>query len=282
MASTSASNGKAFEFIACKAISHLPKTTLTERALEKQLRDEPEFEKQSKSQKQALTLSAQFLASWLGANSSAPREIDRPDDGLGEQGDPSDLVIKTDEKIHRISLKNANESIKHQRPSNLAGQAGFPASSIEHLKWKESYSQAVQDYFELHHPGQSEIDSDALDSFGLYAVINETAMEFLRENVAKDPIATKILYEFLVGPPSLVLVTCTKNSVAIWRWAGSRVNLWLEVSTSENFLFLKFSNGHEFSMRLHTASSSISCSTPSLKWDTQSESFRDLISRKSF
>jgi hypothetical protein len=282
VASSSASNGKAFEFIACKAISHLPDTHLTGRAHEKQIRDEREFENQDKVQKLALSLSAQFLASWLTSNSTAPREIDRPDDGLGEQGDPSDLIVKTPSKIHRISLKNGNESIKHQRPSNLAGQAGFPSSSIENMQWKSSYAKAVSDYFRSNHPGLAEIESDDLDSFSLYSAINSVAVDFLLEVVAKDPLAIKNLYEFLVGPPSLVLVTCTKKSVSIWRWSGNRENLTLEVDKSENFIFLKFSNGHEFSMRLHTASSSISCSSPSLKWDTQSDSFRELIARKSY
>lgn len=282
MASSSASNGKAFEFIACKAISHLPETTLTERAFEKQRRDEQEFENQRKPQKQVLTMSAQFLASWLRNNSKVPRIIDRPDDGLGEQGDPSDLIVDTPGEILRISLKNANESIKHQRPSNLAGQAGFAPTSIQHLNWKQKYSKTITDYFDLHHPNLEEINSNDLDSFSLYAVINDLAADFLMENVSNDEIATKNLYEFLVGPPSLVLVTCTKTGVAIWRWAGARDDLKLQVEKSENFLFLSFSNGHEFSMRLHTASSNISCGTPSLKWDTQSDNFREIISKKSF
>lgn len=282
MTSTSSQNGKAFEYLACKALLQLPGAKATNRTLGKQERDAHSLLSLKPGDRQYLAFSSQFLADYVRSQSIGDFEVDRPNDSAGEDGDPSDLTLITPARRLRISLKNANFSIKHQRPSALARHLGFENGTVEANSWESLYKSAVSKFFQYLEPEQKTISASDIDSEMLYADINLPACQYINEVSTRISTAASSMYDFLVGPEGLIIATASKKGVTLSRWSYERKPSQVIATLKGDGIDLAFSNGHIFHLRLHTADSTLNVHSPSLKWDTRSDSPMSLVARKSF
>ena len=282
MTSSSSQNGKAFEYLACKALLQLPKASATSRTLKKQERDSQALTSLKQSDRQYMAFASQFIAEYVRDQVSGEFEVDRPDDNAGEDGDPSDLKVTTLNKCIRLSLKNANSSIKHQRPSALYRHVGFANGTSEADAWERVYKAAISNFFGSRHPGVQTLGSEEIDSASLYTLINNEAVTYINEMSVRSATAAASLYDFLVGPEDLIVATASSKGITLSKWNFERGPAQVFAYLDGDGINLDFSNEHSLHLRLHTADSAIQANSPSLKWDTRSNSPISLVTRKTF
>jgi hypothetical protein len=282
MTSSSSQNGKAFEYLSCKALLQLPGATATARAINKQDRDSETLISLKHSDRQYMAFASQFIADFVRNQIVGELEVDRPDDNAGEDGDPSDLTVKTQSQYLRLSLKNANSSIKHQRPSALYRHLGFANGTPEADHWESAYKMAISDFFDSRHQGLHTLRSEEVDSESLYILINGEAVTYINEMSVRSATASSSLYDFLVGPEDLIVAKASSKEITLSKWNFDRGPDQVFAYLDGDGVNLDFSNGHSLHLRLHTADSTINVSHPSLKWDTRSNSPISLVSRKTF
>jgi hypothetical protein len=116
----------------------------------------------------------------------------------------------------------------------------------------------------------------------LYFEVNSAAVAFINSSASTQSMVASSLYDFLVGPPNLLIATASRKQVTLARWSAVRNPDQVRAALAGDGISLTFSNGHNFHLRLHTAEGTLKVSSPSLKWDTKSETQPTLVSRRAF
>lgn len=281
--SSSAGNGKALEYLVSKAILESGIAVADPMTVLKQLRDESSMFRAGSMSRRSLVLGAMAIVNWVRSmmDDKGALILSRPDDALGETGDPSDVILVSERQTIRLSLKLRNDAVKHNRPSNLSGQLGFGRGSDLDQVWKKNYALAIKDTFQGF-DSSSPVKASDIDSQSLYHRVNAASSAFLNETCALHKTAAAHLYAFLLGPPDLKIAYVENKQIRICNWETNRLVTGLEANALGDYLVVEFSNGHVFRWRLHTAAEEMSATSPSLKWDVRSDTNPNLLERKIF
>lgn len=217
----------------------------------------------------------------------------------GAKGESADCVLhtaaasaadfETGATLHLSWKRNkTNKSIKHQRPKALPHQIGMCLNDC--VAYNLAYEAISKDFLDRY-------PSNLYEKFSSVTRVHKTAYLENLTNLAwtymqktldasrnKDAAkATKHFFEFLIGGSVNYLCNFDVKSKTLSIrdfLAHSRQNddlvsiVWKESFISKRYyITLKFSTGHIFSLRMHTASSRLrnapTTTCPSVKWDTK-------------
>jgi hypothetical protein len=189
-------------------------------------------------------------------------------DNSGRHGDASDIIIhpKGKEcKAIKISLKNNNASIKHQRPNNLHNQLKL---SIESSKlFKEEYELLEKKFLKqikpygLYNLIPCDIKND------MYQSINDLVLKWL--NKYKNTSYTRHFLSFLIGQKDCCVIKWT-NKTQSFSLINPNIKTRLNINNiyiKGNAIYIHINNNYVIKMRIHTASTSI-CDKLNVKYDS--------------
>lgn len=199
--------------------------------------------------------------------------ITRLSDDDAKNGDVTDIRLVSDVKEYNISLKHNHTAVKHQRPGGLYKQLGISDKSLEQ-SYKKSITLIEKRFFETVHAfnfsdatfkSVRELAPCVIDD--LYSDICDLVIEHLSRNVNH----ADYLFSFLLGYKNFDKIVITKDSVSVMSFYDiKKPTLFQAGKRNNSYVILKFNNGFEFAMRLHTASSRYQIGKSlSLKFDTQ-------------
>lgn len=272
-------NGRALEYIVTKTLIDKYECILDDKCKYMQFKDEKYFNKISFEQQLKYKNASISIGDYLEKihkihNSMIIRLTDN--EAKSHNSDVTDIcIIKNNEEVINISLKNNHNAIKHNRPGALAQQCGFLRKSCEDMEYRECYKlntdlfiKKVNENFNnitLFKEIKSE-DSEFINRH-LYFPICQNTVDFINTHVKNNENKTSYLFSFLIGSKDFIkIVLKDKLEVTNFYQIKKPSSVKAELH-SNSYVYLTFDNNYKISMRLHTASSKIQ--GVSLKFDSQ-------------
>ncbi|MGI0484711.1 HaeIII family restriction endonuclease [Pantanalinema rosaneae CENA516] len=286
LVNTSNQYGRALEYaIVAEMLQHLPnQVKLTPRALKDQQRDAIHYDNLPTATQQNYRQCAVQVVAWLQQNFSISNyllTVDRLPDHASKQGDVTDIRIHYAQSSVNLSIKHNHTALKHQRPASTAQHCGFARKSSEDIAFRTAYKNTTQSFLMMAQGTFKFCDIDQRIIFEhLYIPICDLVANFIHQNGSQTASASH-LFSFLVGRTDFYKLIFQERSKLLVVEEFSQLTIPESViaQAQKNYVYLKFSNAWEISMRLHTASSRIS-NNPSLKFDTQPSQV--VVPRQSF
>lgn len=195
--------------------------------------------------------------------------IERLSDEDGRQGDVTDIRFTYNNKKLNISLKNNHLATKHQRPGPTPKHIGLDNFDEDSINFKQIYKRINFDFYNLmksinqNYTKYSEVEEYKFDN--LYNPICNLVCELLNKYKNKS----REYLTFLIGNVNFKKIVLFNSSIEVSSFdeipETYEMNCWVK---DKNYVMIDFNEDVRLSMRLHTASSSLS-QTGSLKFDTQ-------------
>lgn len=185
-------------------------------------------------------------------------------DNAGKTGVVSDVIVHfEDGSSLPISCKRNNISFKHQRLTSFAKQC-----NINEIEYKTSYKNLNDKWYNdiKHHNQFCRMTED--EKMVMYSEFNMFIERYLRE-LTVDQVST--WYNFIMSIERKIILHWDDktNTFTVYDYINKPIPQAItSLNVTNNYLQVAFDNGVELSLRLHTASKSIS-KTLSLKYDTK-------------
>ena len=271
--------GRAFEYVIVEELSRVIGEKkilleLTERAKLSNTRDKTHLSNLDNSLKENLKKGAKVFIDWVvqqgWLNGKSSVSLDRLPDAAGVEGDPTDirLTLKDNHEnseIRNISIKHHHSALKHPRLPRLPDQCGIKDKNLKKefnddmdkiwneflIKAKKLNPQAT-DFSEL-----KEKDVEFINE-NIYKPLLNRVCEFLNEE-ANNPENTKAFFSFLTGRFNFYTIKNEDDKVLIKYFLDIKQPKSFEIVYPYNSIttfLMRFDNGWDLSLRLHTASSS--------------------------
>ena len=205
-------------------------------------------------------------------------------DASGAKGDTADVIVygREGNVLHKLSVKNNNTSIKHQRPNKLYLQLGLAGDDA--TEYQTAYKAINTKYYEMWRGrvgGFADVTFEEKTQW--YREINELTKTWL----LKDPAHVDRYLRFVLDiDPDKIIVRWNpkpgKESIDLIKYDETAFSDLDSLNISDSsFFYLTFKDGKRIKMRLHNASSRIT-RTLSLKYDTSIEHCGRLFSLFTF
>ena len=265
-------HGRVLEYLIVEAIIQTqPKATLTLRAKNAQDRDIDKLQNINSALLQQLNWATHaFLNKWLEPrfqiSKHGPIVIDRlPDQN---QTDVTDIRLTSPKDIINLSIKHNHVALRHQRPGTTPIHCGYPRNSLEMKEFKQQYQEITQNF--IRQAEKAKLFADlphALIEQSLYTPVCNLVAQFINTH-SHD--CTLNLFEYLVGSKNYykIIIDTRVQKLEIQHFTSIQPPTSLTATVNRQYVELKFNNGWQIAMRLHTASSRVGTS-PSLKFDTK-------------
>lgn len=195
--------------------------------------------------------------------------IERLSDEEGRQGDVTDIRFTYDNTKLNVSLKNNHLATKHQRPGPTPKHLGLDKTDEDLINFRQTYKRINYDFYNFvksisqNYTKYNEVEEYKFDN--LYNPICNLVCEFLNKHKHKS----QEYLTFLIGNVNFKKIVLFDSSFEVSSFdeipETHEMNCWVE---NKNYVMIDFNEDVRLSMRLHTASSSLS-ETGSLKFDTQ-------------
>jgi hypothetical protein len=264
-------NGRALEYALTKNIqTKYPNATLTKGTITDQKRDKEKYDSLNAKQQDYFDNNTKLYVDSELADTEVV-SIERLSDDKAKKGDVTDIRLTLESgKEHNISLKHNHKAVKHQRPGALMNQLGIKNKEAD--KEHKAEIKKIESAFFNNIPEKlstfEEVKSDDEKHINdLYRGVCDLSAK----QINKHPEKAKEYFEFIVGSTDFQKVVITKDQVEVADYSKIEQPTKMVASISaDNYVDLKFDNGFEFKMRLHTASKSFEQNKSlSLKFDTQ-------------
>lgn len=268
--------GRALEYaIVEQIIRNLPsdKVTLSSRTFPAQQRDYSKYISLPDHLITRYQKGAICLLGWLETEFSISQhriEIDRLPDKSSNQGDVTDIRISSNSFCINLSIKHNHQALKHQRPASTVQHCGYPKASPEDVKFRQKYSQIIQDFRKISQGYNLFRDLEPSVIFDLLYTPICLLVSGSISTLCKSALTANHLFTFLTGNTDFykVILPAQQNCIKIQEFIHIAPVESVLSAGDRNYVYLNFSNGWELALRLHTASSRIQ-PNPSLKFDTQ-------------
>jgi len=279
-------HGRAFEYAITLVLSERDGATLTSRAQEDQARDRVRFDQLPQELATHFMSGARCVANHIhilvppGTHTDR-MEIDRLPDVAGRatnERNVSDICLKFPNHVHlNLSIKNNHLALKHQRPSSLMQQLGYPKGSPEDI----AYRNGLQGIYGNFYREARDLSPDARKFCDLTVIQPNFIDEVLYAPVCGHVCQTltrelqtlqkcQQFFSFLIGKADFSKIVLRRKQVEVTRFSAIQSPTQCTVSQPDNsHISLDFNNGWLIALRLHTAASAMGKTTPSLKFDTQ-------------
>ncbi len=195
--------------------------------------------------------------------------IERLSDEDGRQGDVTDIRFTYDNKKLNVSLKNNHLATKHQRPGPTPKHIGLDNLNEDSINFKQTYKRINFDFYNFvksinqNYTKYNEVEEYKFDN--LYDPICNLVCELLNKYKNKS----REYLTFLIGNVNFKKIVLFESCFEVSSFDGIpetyEMNCWVE---NKNYVMIDFNEDVRLSMRLHTASKSLS-QTGSLKFDTK-------------
>lgn len=280
-------HGRAFEYAITCQLSQIHGAVLTIRAMEDQERDAARFGQLPQELAEHFTAGAQCIANHIHCllppgTDIENVQIDRLPDtaGTAAESNVTDIQLGFRNHIHlNLSIKNNHFALKHQRPPSLMQQLGFAKNSLEDIEYRTGLNQVYAIFYQraralspdaVNFRDLTAIQPDFIDT-NLYAPVCDYVIRQLTERLV-TPETCRHFFSFLVGETDFTKIILLRSHIEVMRFNAIPMPTECTVqhlANTNNYILLFFDNGWQMSLRLHTASSVMGDSTPSLKFDTQ-------------
>lgn len=203
-----------------------------------------------------------------------PSSIFLNPDKEGRNSVSGDISLHFEDNVINISLKNNNFSCKHQRPMSFMNNCGV--SKIQETEYKNEITKILQDFYNKFSVLKKYKEVDKKYIKKLYSNINDIVIKYI-EKLTETQV--KKLFYFITGiDPNLVLVINKPKFILLYTRPKIKNPTAVDVSIDKNgYVNLYFSNGCLFTLRLHTAESTIN-KVISLKYDTKFKNMEQFYS----
>ena len=265
-------NGRALEYKLVDTLSAQPNFSLTAQAVAHNSRDLPKFQALPSTLKTAYTSASNTIVTWVIQNikSNSPALVDRL---IDDPNSVADVVITTSSNTLELSLKHNHQALKHPRPYSFAQFCGYSTGSAQDLQHRKLIDAVVANF--RGSVGSTSLfnqcASVAIDN--LYLGVCNSCATSLNNWTKIDKAVAGNLFKFLVSTGYYKVIVETRSSVVVkvQDYFSIPTPSKVSCSVSGNRLVLKFNNGWEINLRIHTASSRISKTGNqlSLKFDAQ-------------
>ena len=261
-------NGRALEYAIVKHLKTQYDVTLTEQALDSQVRDKPKFDDLPPKLKTLYVQSSPKIGNWIKEKKAIDYDttLDRPTDEEAKRGDVTDIRLTfKDESFMNLSIKHNHDAAKHQRPGALPQQCGFSKKSDIDFEYREAYKKIGEAFLRTAH----ELDPEAIHfeqlklidqefiNINLYDPICRLTESFLN-SICGDQEAVSHFFTFIVGTIDYYKVIVWEDRIEVLPYAGiGNPTFLFAEKRSDNYVKVLFSNGWELEMRLHSASKDI-------------------------
>jgi hypothetical protein len=265
-------NGRALEYAVTVALKEHAHYSLSESAVYANRRDQPKFDALPTNLKVAYENAARKITAWTASIFHGEKTVivERLDD---DASDPTDILIASDSRSIKLSLKHNHSALKHPRPYSFAQFCGYAKDSHQDTSHRLLMAQLEASFRK--HAGRNAMFKDCSASTidQLYADICNACRHSLEVWLRRDSNLPAKLFQFLVssGFYKVIVETRSGATVSIEDYLTISLPEMVTVVASGNRLILKFDNGWELNLRIHTASSRIAAqgSQLSLKFDAQ-------------
>lgn len=271
-------NGRALEFKIVHDLISILKIDVPESTLLDQKRDEIKYQQLNGDLQIRFEDSSKKIVQWLidtfRIDKFNDTQVIRIKDGDSKKGDVTDIRITYNKQTLNLSIKHNHNAIKHQRPSALPTQAGFDKKSQIASKYRIEY-QTVLDTFNTlvkkQFPGISlyneiKFQDENFINDHLYSPMCDIVNDFINKQFQVTNASS--FFTFLVGSINFYKIVVYNDKVYITKFSEIEMPINCKAEKlGKSYIILKFSNGWNLKMRLHTASSRIQSN--SLKFDTQ-------------
>ncbi|TWP23091.1 HaeIII family restriction endonuclease [Apibacter muscae] len=272
-------NGRALEYIVTKTLIDKYECILDDKCKYMQFKDEEYFNKISYEQqlkyiKASITVGDYLERIYKIHNSMIIRLTDY--NAKSHNSDVTDIcIMKNNEEVINISLKNNHNAIKHNRPGSLAQQCGFQRKSYVDIEYRECYKFNIDLFIKKINENFNDIklfkdiksESSDFINHHLYFPICQNTVEFINTHVKNNENNTNYLFSFLIGSKDFIKIIL-KDKLEITNFYQIKKPSSVEAELHSNsYVYLTFDNNYKISMRLHTASSKIQ--GVSLKFDSR-------------
>lgn len=200
-------------------------------------------------------------------------------DNQGKLGESSDIFINTNKRQIKISCKNNNLSLKHQRPSSLPAQINM--NYKDSLEFKKKFSRLNEHYYTLFKDVEyfNRLTKD--DIYEMYSDINELISEYLQKYLIEANKNSFLEFLLSYSPNKFIFQWLEKSNSLNVIDLDSSYSTPIKISFNLNYIYIRLDNESLISMRLHTASSKITKSL-SLKYDTKINDITDILTAIKF
>ncbi len=281
--SKSNSNGRALEYCLIREFLKLYSdvSIYDNKTKDDQIRDKEKFENLSHDYQSYYIDQCQKIVRWVSQNRvysvNGPVRLKRLSDDAAKKGDVTDIVVFQNNIIYNISLKHNHFATKHQRPGGLYKQLGIYDKEVDRI-YKAKIKEIENLFF-------SEICGEVFLTFEQVKNYNQNLINNLYENFCKlvaqeinfnvNSFTTVRLFNFLIGNQSYDKFIVTSKNVILYSFYNvlppNKMYAYT-IPKKVNYIYLKFDNGYEFALRIHTASSQFRIGKSiSLKFDSQLE-----------
>jgi len=272
--------GRALEYVIVKEILKSSiNVKCDNKTLDAQSRDKAKYETLSENLKTKYIKSAKKILEWLkgsyGIKDSDTIIIRRISDDEAKKGNVTDIEVNFISNKINFSIKHNHSALKHQRPSALTQQCGFPKKSIEDKSYREYYKSICFNFV----VAARKLISNAK----LFDELKLAEESFIDDNLyyptcalvcgkinlwGKNPFNTTSFFSFIVGMTNYYKIIVRENSIEILKFNDVALPTQMTATLKDkSYVLVKFNNSWEISMRIHTASSRII--GVSQKFDTQ-------------
>tara|TARA_B100000941_G_C28418238_1_gene507328 strand:+ start:83 stop:994 length:912 start_codon:yes stop_codon:yes gene_type:complete len=218
-----------------------------------------------------------FLSKDLNFLVSKTNTIKRLPDKAGKDDfDVTDIEIGQGSKITCISIKNNNESAKHPRPEGLMQSIGFIKDCIEDNEYREELESIKEDFKKFKNNNYPKIekfpDIEKETKYKeLYLPICELYSKYINLYGSKKP---ETLFKWFSGSRDYLKIIVwskpKKDSISIQNYdiesilpkiSPLKINSYIKFpkkGSNNPYIYVEFSNGWIFEIRLKTDSSEIS------------------------
>jgi len=265
-------NGRALEYaITIDLVKAGSNASLTTRAISDNARDLPKFQQLPPAlQNDYLTASIK-ISTWVNAQfGSDSRVVDRLPD---LKSSVADISVKSNAKTLLLSVKHNHLALKHPRPYSLAQAFGFIKKSIEDKKYRADMK-AVADKFRLAANGVQKYSEAEVAKQQMLVEICQVCESSINKWLSTNQLLSVNLFKFIVSGKFYKVIVETRGSIPVVKiqdYLAIPLPSSANATSANNRLVVKFNNGWEINMRIHTADKEISkpSNQLSLKFDAQ-------------
>ena len=216
------------------------------------------------------------IADWVESKvgPSDKTSVERLGD-LAEDVADFEVTRATGEKL-RVSLKYNHAALKHPRPYSLAAACGLDSGSAEDLSHRAKMKRATEPLTQVATLGKKSLYRDLPnETHQMYHTVVEVCADSLNGWLqAGGTRMAERLFSFLVGVNFFKVIVSDRvgDPVDVQDYSQIPLPRTAIATTRNSYLCLKFDNGWQVELRLHTASSRLPRnlrSQLSLKFDAQ-------------
>jgi hypothetical protein len=270
-------NGRSLEYEIVRVLLHRG-VAPAGRTEDDQLRDAPKFARCAAAVRRRHSNAAPRIADWIEGRVGSFRHVQVERMGDSDGGVADIRLLRDGGLLLSLSLKFNHDALKHPRPYSLAQACGFEKESPEDASHRAALDAATADFIRAAKRFEcanfSDLPSRTKD---MYGEVVAACARSVTGWVASDRARTSAcLFDFLVsrGFHKVIVPKDEGDRISIEDFTEIPGPASLAAGADGSYLDLRFDNGWDVRMRLHSAAKAINLTGGqlSLKFDARKES----------